>query len=215
MTHDTEPREPACRQPPETIVVQIRKYVEPFLSAIGAVEVGDSRDPPGDHIGTGAFIVLGGVRYLLTCDHVAQAWHGVTLACDLFKLGGAIKVANPFVTVPFPVDVAASPISNRSWTCVSHNATCLTVNDFALSHSPVDGEYLYVGGFPGEWAHEFPGEPHHVQLAELFSVEVPFDPALKTEYQKPIDGYHLCLDCNPEHVKRLLGDHSWVAKLGD
>ena len=46
MTHDTEPREPACRQPPETIVVQIRKYVEPFLSAIGAVEVGDSRDPP-------------------------------------------------------------------------------------------------------------------------------------------------------------------------
>ena len=138
----------------------------------------------------------------------------MTLACDLFKLGGAIKVANPFVTVPFPVDVAASPISNRSWTCVSHNATCLTVNDFALSHSPVDGEYLYVGGFPGEWAHEFPGEPHHVQLAELFSVEVPFDPALKTEYQKPIDGYHLCLDCNPEHVKRLLGDHSWVAKLG-
>lgn len=190
----------------------MRSHIEPFVTAIGCVEAGDERDPPGDHLGTGAFFSTPTSRYLLTNEHVATDKPRATLGCELFGSGDAISVANRFVCEPYPVDVAASPISDGGWDLVQHQARCLTLETFAEKHEAVPNEYLYVFGFPGAWARGFAEAYHYVAPAELLTGECPYDPAMDIERPQPLDGYHIFLANNPAHAATILGSRDWLAQ---
>jgi hypothetical protein len=53
--------------PPEDFANEMANYVDHFISAISIIEKNDDRDPPGDSLGTGAFILLGKQIYVVTC----------------------------------------------------------------------------------------------------------------------------------------------------
>jgi len=199
------------QQPPDNVARQMGDYVDLFVSAIGLVKPDDDRDPPGDHLGTGGFILLNGGRYLLTCEHVARkSKHGM-LACTQFGSEYGISVANLFSSLPYPVDAAASRLSERSWSLVSHKAQCIDSSMLAQKHNPVEGEYLYVYGFPSQDAVAAYGQQHHRGIG-VFTHECAYDSILDSETPKIIEGYHICLGYNPEYASVIYGSNSALSR---
>lgn len=189
---------------PAPLTQKLPDFVEQFISAIGLVEFGDDRDPPGLHHGTGSFLHLGKNREILTCEHVAKIKNDSMLVMTQFGSEFGISIANPFVSWPYPVDAAVSKITENSWSKVPHLAKCLEKKMFAKRHDPVEGEFLYVYGFPGEDAVVSFGE-HVTRGMGLFAHGIHFSSVEVEEEPKPQKEYHFFIPFNPEMVVLVEG----------
>lgn len=195
---------PASEENFPIVLQKMIDYVQPYMSAIGLVKPGDDRKPPGDHCGTGSFITFNNQRYILTCDHVATRKKLGTLGFTQFDAEEGLSIANSFDCMPYPVDAAASPLSENSWHLITHRAKCIDRKMLAQSHRPVEGEYLFIYGFAAIDTKTAFGE-HIIPGTGAFVHEVPYDPALDFENPKVIDGFHICMAFNPMNADQLEG----------
>jgi hypothetical protein len=197
---------------PQNFVKTMGDFVDPFVTAIALIKPGDTRNPPGDHEGTGNFVTIDNRIYIVTCEHVARLQSARMLGWTPFGSDAGLSIPGPFASDPYPVDIAATQLSSNSWTLVPHKAQCVTAGMFANTHSPVDGELLYVYGFPGSEATAGFGQ-HLIRGIGIITHEGQYDPVLLNEQPAPINGTHLCLPYLPEVAEVIDGDYG-VLPLG-
>lgn len=196
---------------PVLLQTQMPSFADHFVSAISIIKAGDDRDPPGDHHGTGSFVFLEGDKFVLTCEHVARFQKTAMLGMTQFGAQFAVSIPGAFSLVEYPIDIAVSFIPDKNWGLVSHTAKCVDLEMFAKKHEPVEGEYLYVYGFPGDDAVTGFGQHHHRGLAVL-SHEQAFSEILNQEIPTPLENYHFCIPYNPEHAILLDGQDPLLSK---
>ncbi|MYM83350.1 hypothetical protein GTP44_15480 [Duganella sp. FT50W] len=198
---------------PQNFVKAMGDFVDPFVTAIALIKPGDTRNPPGDHEGTGNFVTIDNRIYIVTCEHVARSQSSGMLGWTPFGSNAGLSIPESFQSDPYPVDIAATRLSSNSWTLVPHRAQCATTEMFANTHSPVEGEFLYVFGFPGSEATAGFGQ-HLIRGIGVITHEGPYDPVLLKESPVPKEGIHLCLPYLPEVAEVVAGDNG-VLPLGD
>lgn len=177
---------------PKCLEQQFPDFIEPFTSAISLIKPDDKRTPPGDHHGTGSFLFIDGVRMLITCEHVADVPANVKLGMTQYGANYALSIPGNFSLIKHPVDVAVIYIPDKNWGLVNHNAKCINSSMLSRKHKPVEGEYLYIYGFPGDDAAVGFGEYSHRGLA-VFSHEIEFSSVTVDEEPKPIEPYHFVI----------------------
>jgi len=196
---------------PKCLEQQLPNFIDPFISAISRIRPDDQRTPPGDHHGTGSFFFLEDTRMLITCEHVANVSANITLGMTQYGAEHALSIPGVFAVSEYPVDVAAIHIPDKNWNRVPHTAKCVESNMLSRKHEPVEGEYLYVYGFPGDDAAVGFGQHSHRGLA-VFSHEIEFSSITVDEEPKPIEPYHFLIPYNPEHAKLLEGSNSVLSR---
>ena len=189
--------------PPESVAAAMGDYVDEFVSAVLLVLPGDQRNPPGDHWGTGWLVQEFDEPILATCEHVARRQSQGTLGYSCHGCDSGISVGSKFDLYPYEIDFAKAGIS-KTFRGVEHKGKCTVKAQYAERHSPVEGEYLYVYGFPGVDARAGFGQ-HLAQGMGVFLRESDFDANTFTETPVPVFGTHICLAWNPEEASGMLG----------
>jgi hypothetical protein len=72
-------------------------------------------DARGKHLGTGSFLDLGGIKTLISCEHVLGMRGANDLAHRVFGLDRYIAVDGPAAHVKEPIDVGIAGISPTLW----------------------------------------------------------------------------------------------------
>lgn len=185
------------------------------MVALHRLEPNDPRDPPGDLHGTGAFIELDGERFVLTCEHVAKFILEGSLCISFNGTHEAFTLANPVSALLDPADIAITGISQNDWNSRAHDSKCIQIDQFATRHAPVDGEWMYLTGYPGALAHTWPpmpnsenpeqepepGQQHFTALSIMCQLQSDFEEVLSNERPTPLPDMHFLLPYSPEHAE--------------
>jgi hypothetical protein len=135
---------------------------EPMLMAVGQA----MRDHTGNFItpicraieftygeveGSGTFVELHGATYIITNEHVARARLSHPLA---HFIGNGMRVARivyPFQCLTWPTDAALARVDAK----VLSGGTEVAIPSSRIYavHRPVDGEIMFIHGFPGGQSH--------------------------------------------------------------
>jgi hypothetical protein len=195
--------------------------VSDYSTVITRIAPDDSRDPPGELHGTGWFVEIAGQKFVLTCEHVARAMSNHTLCASFHGSEVAFDLTNRFSALTYPVDVALTAITENTWKLAEHHAKCIPLTLFAEQHSPVENEVMYVAGYPGELARNWPatldcdsktvlepGVQFYTTIALMCQIQEEFDPTLNDEPPPPIEGVHFLLPYTPEHAEYMSDEQS-------
>lgn len=125
--------------------VQMSEMVYPFITPVCREIAADE----GESFGTGTFITLRGQPYLLTNDHVRVEGEGYKLAHFVGKDREVAPINFPFRSTPAPIDAALARIEAASLTGGNRNILSASVLDNTFS--AVEGELLFVIGYPADW----------------------------------------------------------------
>ena len=199
--------------PPESIRNQIWDFVDQFICPIHFVPNGDSRNPPGDHHGTGWFVEKCGHPHICTCEHVAK--YQAKGLIGYAPTGGDFGVSvgkNAFFLSPHPVDFAIADI-RKTWDLITHKGKCIPQCLFDSKHQPVEGEYLYLQGFPGADSKAL-FEQHNVLGLGAYLHEIAPPPELSSETPTFCNGYHICMAWNPANATPLTAAASVLSVPG-
>jgi hypothetical protein len=177
-------------------------YVDRFVVPLTFIPPDDRRDPPGDHHGTGWLVTAKDRTVLVTCEHVASFQFKGKLGMACYGADFGASISAQFELHPSPLDFAWVDASQQVAALGGLSSTTHR-SHYADEHAPVDGEYLYVYGFPGEDSYPGYGQ-HNVQGLGVFSHEVPRDPKLAAAYPPSIHGNYVCFEWSPERATRLL-----------
>jgi hypothetical protein len=187
--------------PPQSVIEQAWDYVEQFICPIQFIREGDNRTPPGDHHGTGWFVEKHGVVHICTCEHVANFQDKGKIGYAPFGGDCGINVGRQFFVEAHPVDFAIADAS-RTWILISHKGKCIPLESFDKKHQPVEGEYLYLQGFPGADSQAIWGQ-HNVKGLGAYLHEVEPPSELFSEHPPFKAGYHICMAWNPANATSL------------
>lgn len=187
--------------PPKEIFEEIWDFVDQFICPIARIPKNDTRNPPGDHHGTGWFTEIAGDPHLCTCQHVAR--DQATYVLGYAPTGGdsGVGIRSLFTLWPHPVDFARANVS-ATWDLISHKGKTIPKSLFDQKHQPVSGEFLYLQGFPGADSKAY-FEQHNVKGlgAYLHEVEPPAELLLEEPPFKT--NYHICMAWNPANAVAL------------
>lgn len=106
----------------------------------------------GEHLGSGAYFENNQKKFLITNEHVARHLNRNSLTHSYFECEEILRLTNQAASVPHPVDVAISHISEASWNMVSHSGAAIPISRFAQKHDPIEHELLFFAGYSGERA---------------------------------------------------------------
>lgn len=176
-------------------------FVDAFVTAITSIPLEDTRDPPGDHRGTGWITEIGGHPLLCTCEHVARFQRKCVLGYSCFGGENGISVGRQFTCNPLPLDFAVASLE-RSWGVITHQGKCISQSMISRSHAPAESEYLYFYGFPGSDAITAYGE-HRIRGTGVFLHEVDFNPAVLAEEPLANPKMHITMSLSPAHAVPL------------
>jgi len=123
-------------------------HLQPYFSPISRVLSEDE----GEHLGSGAYFESEQKTFLITNEHVAKHLANNSLTHSYFQSEEILRLTNPAISKPYPVDVAISRIPESSWGMVEHSATAIPISRFANKHEPVKHELLFFAGYSGERA---------------------------------------------------------------
>lgn len=129
----------------EEVTEAMRNHVRPFVTPL-------SMDRPMSNKvtleGTGSYVLLGGNRVVITCEHVAKRGDlnlGFYGSPDVFGYRG------PWFMDPPPVDLALAPVTDAVWAKTPHQAATIPYERFAERHAISErAELLFFLGFAGE-----------------------------------------------------------------
>jgi hypothetical protein len=127
----------------EHILREMTAHIDRFITPIS--EILD--DEHGRAAGSGTYLQINNTTYLLTNEHVAVKMLNRGIAHlprrdDLYR-----RIVQPMTVINFPVDLAVSRVGSESWEGATQFP--LSVDRLDESYSPVDGELLFVCGYPG------------------------------------------------------------------
>lgn len=182
----------------------LANFVEPYICAIQFIPKNDTREPPGDHLGTGWLFDGDGSPCIVTCEHVAAWQKRGHLGYSCFGCENGISIEGEFAKVSHPVDASIATV-RKSFHVLSHNGICAHRSLFSVEHAPVQGELFYAYGFPGADARQTFGT-QLVQGTAVFLREVALNDAVYQEVPPhPDPKLHICLAWSPEHALPMLG----------
>ncbi|NIF29463.1 hypothetical protein F3J44_24235 [Pantoea sp. Tr-811] len=189
--------------------------VAQYTTAIHRISPNDDREPPGDLHGTGNLIQIEELKYLLTCEHVAKFIKRDELCIAFRNEGIVFGLANPASALLDPADIAIVGISDNDWECEPHEKKCIQLAQLADRHSPMEGEWMYISGYPGELAHAWPpmpdeigrtqesGQQHFTAISFMCQIREEFDDELSNEHPRPLEDMHFLLPYSPEIVEYM------------
>lgn len=190
-------------QPPLTDADALANLVEPYICAIQFIPKNDTREPPGNHLGTGWLFDDKGSPIIVTCEHVARWQKFGRLGYSCFGAEYGISVEGKFMEMSHPVDAAVATI-HKSFEKISHKGLCVPNSLLAKAHTPVEGELFYAYGFPGADAKQL-FDTQIVQGTAVFLREVELDEAVYLEEPPhPDPALHISLAWGPEHALPML-----------
>lgn len=184
--------------------------VATYTVAIHRIAPDDNREPPGDLHGTGNFIQIERLKYLLTCEHVANYVTHETLCIALRGAEEVFTLVNPASALLDPADIAVIGISENDWESEPHDSKCIQLDQLAEYHAPEEGEWMYLSGYPGELAYAWPpmsdnagsaqepGQQHCTAISFMCQVQTSFEESLSKEYPTPLEDMHFLLPYSPE-----------------
>ena len=114
----------------------------------------------GQHCGTGSFVEANGSIFLATNEHVVKEMNTLPLAYQTNADGRYVNLNLPALLEPEPVDFASIKIPSSQWKNEDREKESIPIEKFAMSHSPVDGEFLFIAGYSGERSKFIFGELH-------------------------------------------------------
>jgi len=121
----------------------------------------------GELEGSGSYIEIAGIRYLITNEHVAARLQTHSLAHQFSGSSNVYRTREPFVANPYPYDVGLRRISDQHWHDSAHEADVIAFNRIAPLHSPVDGELFFIAGYAGERSKFSYGQLNSERIAYL------------------------------------------------
>lgn len=128
----------------EDMVLETARFITPISRVID--------HDYGELEGSGSYIEIGGMRYLITNEHVASRLQTHSLAHQFAGSSNVYRTKAPFVANPYPYDIGLRRISDELWHEAAHKADAIPFNRIADKHSPVDGELFFIVGYAGERA---------------------------------------------------------------
>jgi hypothetical protein len=182
----------------------LANLVEPYVCPIQFIPTGDTRKPPGNHLGTGWLFEHEDSPCIVTCEHVARWQKRGHLGYSCYGGDHGISIEGQFAEVAHPFDAAIATI-RKSIKALTHGGQCAPRSLFSSSHKPVPGELFYAYGFPGIDAKQA-FDTQFVQGTAVFLREVELnDIVFKEEPPHPVPALHICLAWSPEHALPMLG----------
>lgn len=197
---------------PQNLADDLWDYVDRFVCPIARIGRGDERQPPGDHHGTGWFINRHGKPHLCTCEHVANFEDCGSLGYAPFGGESGVSVGSRFDRLAHPLDFAIADVQ-QTWAIIQHYGECIPAKMIADAHDPVNGELLYVHGFPGEDAKPAFGQ-HNVKALGVLAHQV--DPPAELWNEKPpFDrSRHICIGWNTAQAVPLTPNAGTLSSPG-
>lgn len=104
-------------------------------------------DSVGKHLGTGSFVDLGGIKALLSCEHVLGKRQTNDLAHRVLGLDRYVVVSEPAAYILEPIDVGVAAVSTVLWDEYGRKSEAVPENRLAVIHDAVPGELFFVFGF--------------------------------------------------------------------
>ena len=186
---------------PNKEINQVWDFVNQFVCPIHYIPAGDNRCPPGDHHGTGWFIEKNGVPQLCTCEHVANFQKSGILGYAPFGGEFGVSVGSKFTLMPHPIDFAIADLS-QTWSLKGHKGKCIPSNIISDKHLPVEGEYLYIQGFPGADSNSAFGQ-HNVKGLGAYLHEIGPPDEIFSEKPPFVEQMHICMAWSPANANSL------------
>ncbi|KAF3984386.1 MAG: hypothetical protein HFP81_02415 [Methylococcales symbiont of Hymedesmia sp. n. MRB-2018] len=184
--------EQICAQTATQMIDFIKPFTTPISRALSDIE--------GEHHGSGSYIEVNNVKYIITNEHVAKELRNNSLTHQFYKNENIYKLTNPAIAVPHPIDVAISKIESSSWLACEHEALAIPFNLFEQRHNPVKHELLFFAGYSGQRSRFLfgnmitPGTPYLTQ-------ESPFPENVEEADQK----YHFSPHYSPDLATSIGG----------
>lgn len=170
----------------------LQDYFPPYITPIARVLEHDY----GRLEGSGSFIESQGRRFLITNEHVASAMQTNSLSHMFNGCEHHFRVQHPFIAEEFPRDVAVSPIDDKVWNLMPHEAKVIPEARFDSSHRPVPAELLAMCGFAGE------NEDFHFGI--LFTRYTPYT-TQETHPQPELHEKHFAIEYRPDRAIPVQG----------
>lgn len=127
----------------EHILQEMARHVDRFITPIS--EILD--DDCGRAAGSGTYLRMNGSVYLLTNEHVAVKMLNKGVAHLPRRDHSYHRLVQPMSVLSFPIDLGLTRVDPASWDGATQQA--LLIDRFDETYCPVDGEILFVCGFPG------------------------------------------------------------------
>lgn len=155
--------------------------------------------------GSGSYLEIAGRRWLLSNEHVLKQWqtkqftHAFDDCDEIYRLLG-----QPRALEKYPLDAALWEIPDAVWNMHAHQSFPVPEALLAQRHAPVDGEMLFLCGYPQERS--------HFHFGTLSNTAVPL---LTHELRAPpVDDLHpnyVFLGYSPEHALRVNPHGAWLS----
>ena len=99
--------EEACKDVSRQMIQHIESFVTPISRVISQEH--------GEHLGSGSYFEYEDQKYIITNEHVANELNKNSLTHKFLGDENILRLTNPIVTIPHPVDVGISKIEDKNW----------------------------------------------------------------------------------------------------
>lgn len=123
----------------------MQDYCMPFLTPISYA----ISDTEGELEGTGSYLEFAGKRLLISNEHVLRDWETRQFTHQFHGCEDVFRLCGDLIDIEkYPIDVAIWEIADAAWQLRPHQAAVIPSERLALQHAPVQGELLFLCGFP-------------------------------------------------------------------
>jgi hypothetical protein len=136
-----------CERVKHEMTHHVKHFITPISKVLTDSETGEEY---GNHLGSGTFIEIENIKYIITNEHVAKYINNNPLAYQYWNCDSVLRIKNNFEVLPEPVDVAVVNIEEKAWNITSHESIPIPIDRFMSKHEPVIGEMLFMIGYSGE-----------------------------------------------------------------
>jgi hypothetical protein len=127
------------------VTEEMKEFTKPFVTPLSKV----IDDNYGELWGTGNYVELLKKPHLLTNEHVARILRDHSIGHQFLDNDSVFRTRNPFRCFEWPIDATISLIDDEVWTSQPHRSRPIPEDRWALAHTPVQGEILFLKGYSG------------------------------------------------------------------
>lgn len=131
------------------VAKDMTEFTFPFLTQIFGVE----SEGTGKYIGSGTLLDLGGVPYLISAAHVPSSATASNWAHSVDNGEPPKVVPNPWQCLGAPEDLAIARLDGDHFRG-QYRARALDPSLLAVDSNDLDGDYLFIHGWPGQFSKE-------------------------------------------------------------
>jgi hypothetical protein len=129
-----------------TLMAGMTTYLKRYRTPV-FIDHGDHGEPWG----SGSFIEIDGVKFVLTNEHVAEARaKGKRLGVRFDEQDRLPYVIGDHVATPWPLDLALLPVVDAAWADLDHGSSAFQLDQITDTHASFPTEVLVFAGYAGD-----------------------------------------------------------------